>query len=385
MKRYYTPHAVAKLMVELISSSQPKTAVDICVGSWNLLNAAKNRWIEINLFGVDIDSKSKKLRNGNSFVCMDGRVFALKRLKTNVRFSLVLANPPFGKDDLGNISRFSALPGYNQMTSTALRRIETTMLLANLALLEEKGTMVVIVPRTVVDGEWSRCLRQYISNKFQLRYIVDLPRCVFGDEIYTTILVIENSETTSVTKVYDTLLNGDEYQLWYKYFLPHNIVRESIWKPCVPKVTEDEGICIKRGSISNDILTNTGHRPVIHSTDIWNLRNGQWKPTRFMPSSLENRDTYNTASKGDIAVIRVGRNSGLAARIEFKSQVPASNCLIIIKTENKKKLERIWEVMNSSTYFADLGELRRGVGASYLTSDTLRAYLEARMRQGGVG
>jgi type I restriction enzyme M protein len=384
MERYYTPPSVAKMMVELIPSSHPKTAVDICVGSWNLLSATKNKWQEINLFGVDIDSRSKKLSDGNSFICMDGRAFALDRLKKNAKFSLVLANPPFGKDVMEHVNLFNTLPGYNQMTSVALRRMETTMLLANLSLLEEEGVLAVIVPRTVVDGEWSRCLREYISNNYQLRCIVNLPRRVFGDEVYTTILVIENSKTTSITNIYDTLLTDKKYQLCYKHSLPYQMVRDGPWKLCVPSDSKKECIRIKRGSISNDILENTGHRPVIHSTDIWNLRNGQWKPTKFMPSSLESKVTHNTVEEGYIVAIRVGRNSGLAARIGFKSQIPASNCLLIINTESKKQQDRIWRIMNSSLYYKDLSGLRRGVGACYLTSETLKDYLEAQIGQGGV-
>ncbi len=369
-------------MVELVPLSQPKTAVDICVGSWNLLHAAKNKWNEVNLFGVDIDSMSKKLGNGNSFACMDGRKFALKCLKTDVKFLLVLANPPFGKDNLECVSLFDTLPGYNQMTSMALRRTETTMLLANLALLDENGFLVVIVPRTVVDGEWSKCLRRYISNKYQMKCIANLPRRVFGDEIYTTILVIEKTKTTNATDVYDVLFNGDKYQLCYKHSLPYKMVRDGFWKLCVPKPTQKGCVHIKRGSISNDILVNTGHNPVIHSTDIWNLKNGQWKPTKFMPSNLESRDVFNIVDEGDIVVIRVGRNSGLAARIEFESQLPASNCLLIIKAENNEQQDIIWQIMSSNPYLTDLVDLRKGVGASYLTSETLRNYLEFKIEQG---
>jgi len=75
------------------------------------------------------------------------------------------------------------LPGYSVINKRALNRIETTMMLANLALIDNNGTLAAIIPHTLINGEWALELRKYISNNYNVKYIGTNTQDNFGDYI----------------------------------------------------------------------------------------------------------------------------------------------------------------------------------------------------------
>lgn len=381
MHRFYTPEIVAKLMIDLIPATIiPFSAIDICCGSWNLLYAVKNRFLDIKLSGIDIDKQSKTHAPRDSFFqCFDGRKFALKSLTNKKKYSLVVANPPFGKENLDKASLYNKLPGYSEMTTLALQRIETTMLLANLALVEHGGVLLAVVPSTLVDGDWAHCLRSYIANNYSLKCIINLPSLTFGRDISTSIIVIHNSRSShKVIPVYQAEISNKKYKLIFHYSINSTKIKSGLWIQNVIKTANNVPYSIKRGRISNDVLVKSGKTEVIHSTDIINLINHKSTPTRFLPNSFISHDSLPYASDGDIAVIRVGRNAGLAAKVSTDKNLLISDCLYIIKTKDP----RIWQVLNSSTYIKDLPLLRKGVTAKYITQNNLIQYINSKILMG---
>ena len=88
--KFYTPLDIANLLIGQLKVEYPKSAVDICCGSHNLLSSAKQRWPNTKYVGVDI---IEHYANGVECIKSDGRKFALEHPN---KFQLVLANPPFG-------------------------------------------------------------------------------------------------------------------------------------------------------------------------------------------------------------------------------------------------------------------------------------------------
>ncbi len=375
-EKFYTPKEIAKLMVDLISNSSPKNAIDICVGSWNLLEAASTQWDDLELYGVDID-KNKKLKTDTCFFCcMDGRKYALKSIKNRKYFSLVLANPPFGYENIKHNSTYSKLPGYENIDKKALNRIETTMILANLALLKEGGDMVIIVPKTMITGEKYCSLRKYIGKNYLVKFFVFLPDHIFGRDISTVILVLKNTKRTNedISKQYE-LIGTKPIKLVFKKDLKMKLIKNGIWQNDITlRNNIEEGLIIKRGSINNSLLYKDGQYPVIHSTDIEALKNGKWCPTRYVSDySIYNKSRI--AEYGDILMIRVGRNCGLTIRIKKDMSIPFSDCIYVIKHTDKNKLNLIWNILKSPQYLMDLDKLKEGLSTSYITIKKLEAYL----------
>lgn len=384
-ERYYTPELVAKFMVSLLHI-EPRSVVDICVGSWNLLNEARKKWNYIEIQGVDTNPLSG-LRNitDKNFHHMDGREFALKCIGENNFFPLVLANPPFGKESYQDYSKFAELPGYSDMSSRALNRIETTMLLANLSLLEDEGYLVAIVPRTLVNGEWLKCLRQYIARNFKLELIINLPNNVFNRDISTSILVVSNKipKINSNVKVYQANFRGKAIVKRFESSLGYSQIVEGLWDNKRHAPEKNSSIRLFRGAMDSSLLSDIGKQAVIHSTDIEDLRKGAWHPTKFTSNNLSLK-IHRSAQKGDIVMIRVGRNCGTVARLNVDGPLPVSDCVLVIRHSNPEYQDGLWQILNCNLFIDELDKLKRGIGANYLTQCAVEKYLAEKMNKWSI-
>ncbi len=387
MGKFYTPEKVANLMVNLIdNNSIPNNAIDICCGSWNLLKAAKQHWPHIQLTGIDINEQlHEHTLNQSSFFCMDGRDFSLQAYINNQKYSIVVANPPFGKEALDVASQFCQLPGYYEMNALALHRIETTMVLANLSLLSENGILIIIVPSTVINGDWALNIRKYIAENYYLNKIVHLPSDVFGKDISTSLLVIENRKSKSrfvpIHKA-EAKKNG-KYKLTFVTRTTQIQAKTGRWEYIDDIAQQDISFQIKRGQIGNNLLEQSGLLPVIHSTDIELIKKPNWKPTRHLKNTPESTTTIPYAENGDIIIIRVGRNSGLAARLNTHNRMMLSDCVYVLKSNDQEVLESIWGILNSIEYQEDLDSIRKGVTTKYITIESLKNYLNNKLEEKG--
>ena len=153
--KFYTPPEIAHLLVQQLSVPSPSAVVDICCGSCNLLHAAGARWRCAKLLGVDIISHTS---TGVTCTKSDGRKFALEHTG---EFPLVLANPPF--DFVSSKREFPEL--FNGIPDDcATSRLEIEMLFANLRILKENGTLMIIVPSSLITAEGYRKIRKYLSK-----------------------------------------------------------------------------------------------------------------------------------------------------------------------------------------------------------------------------
>jgi len=369
-------------MVNFAPRQKPSVVSDICVGSWNLLSAAQQKWKNVILHGVDVEAESsgRVLPNGH-FFHMDGRHFALQCLRENVKYPLILANPPFGKDVKKNYSAFTALPGYEHVGIAALSRIETTMLLANAAILKDGGYLVAIVPRTLVDGNWSTKLRKYISINFQLISVVHLPPTSFGRDISTSIIVIKTAgKRPTSAKIYEANDRNGDITLSIQGKIKPAILRGGIWTLKKAYSSNDDGLKLIRGSVHNNVLAKNGVCPVIHSTDLTCIRQGTWKPSNFSPPNQEGTIPKYTSS-GDILIIRVGRNCGVTARVLGDDAFLFSDCMIVIRHDDPGKMQKIWELLNSEEYFRDLIKIKQGVSTNYITAQSLKQYISLKLSE----
>ena len=383
-EKYYTPKNVAQAMVDLIDYKDPKSAIDICVGSWNLLQEASDKWIGIPLFGIDTDKASSShvpLNATSTFHQMDGRQYALDCLKKERRFSVVLANPPFGKLIEKEKELFSGLPGLENLSLRALTRIESTMILANLSLIEENGYLAIIVPSTLIDGNWAQCLRLYISKEFHICSIIKLPDNIFGKDISTSMLIIKNqrpnknrfTKSIKAEVVNNVLIFKSEKNIEY------DLIRQGNWTMIFNSDFGESDLEIYRGGVSSSVLQKRGTNVVLHSTDLAQISLSSWTGTRYSNSDEVAYSKVRNVKKGDIVLIRVGRNCGKTALINFSHELPASDCIIILRQTNRDKRKRLWSFLNSEEFHTDLCELRKGVSTFYLTANSLRQYLKTKI------
>ena len=80
--KFYTPPMLAECLIQLIPQRKYDNIIDICCGSWNLLEAARKQFSVGYYVGVDIDEEAKAHCFKNAtFLREDGRTFALQEKK----------------------------------------------------------------------------------------------------------------------------------------------------------------------------------------------------------------------------------------------------------------------------------------------------------------
>ncbi len=145
---YYTPIDLARSILTIIPQTEVGSIVDICCGSWNLLQAGKEKYPKALITGIDIEGKSGVYSFcGSTFESIDGREFAKEEFRKNRTYDLILSNPPFGY--ISENERKYNLEGemtevfYSKLLN---KRYECELVQANMLLAHEGSILVFILP-----------------------------------------------------------------------------------------------------------------------------------------------------------------------------------------------------------------------------------------------
>lgn len=304
---------------------QPDTVIDICCGSCNLLRAAKKRWKNAKLLGVDI---VPHVSSDVNFTEMDGRQYAIKNAK---KYSLVLANPPF---DFVKTNKEFPLLYEGVFSSYYTKRLENEMLLANLLLLKENGTLVIILPSTFVEAESNTAIRGLIGKNYYIREIIKLPEDTFGaSNINSYALIIKNSFPKKKTTNYSSVvLENGQFSFVNKHTVPQKDIQVGRWCNHIYSIAT-ETFNIRRGNVSSQMFCDKG-TAILHTAK----KNENWQPSlRYCVVSNENL-VY--AESGDIIVSRIGKSAGQWC-IYLGEKILISDCLYRIKDPTGKILSRL--------------------------------------------
>lgn len=315
--KYYTPPKVANFLVRQLKISAPEVVVDICCGSCNLLHAAGKRWPESKLLGVDINVHSA------SDVCIiqsDGRKYAIDHIGS---FPLVLANPPFDFiDTRGNFPELYS--GFE--TKYIASRLEIEMLLANLLLLNNNGTLLIIMPSTFVDAETNIGIRRHIASKYHIQKIFFLPEDTFGSaKISSYALVIRKNVVRKLPTTFCNIsyVNG-RHHIDKRILIPKCKIDEGNWNGFNFQNDLTVELKIRRGTISSQLFAPHGI-PILHTAKMQN----PWRPSiRYISEMPHTSVVY--AENGDIIVSRIGKSAGQWYK-HIGDKILISDCLYRIK------------------------------------------------------
>lgn len=354
--KFYTPPKIASLLVKVLDIPQPKRIIDICCGSCNLLNAAGTRWKKAKLVGVDIASQTS---DNVCFKQMDGRKFAIQNSQL---YPLILANPPF--DYVETKREYPQL--YRGVFETYhTSRLENEMLLANLLLLEENGTLLIIMPSSFVEAECNRSIRRIIGERFHVKNIIKLPEDTFGAaHINSYALEIRRSSGQHYSKFCTAIRNDKKHSLTSKITIPQKNIREGNWYTEI-RYKSNVSWDIRRGNISSQAFSDSGI-PVLHTAK----RSSNWKPSiRYAKNTI---DTSVYAEPGDIIVSRIGKSAGQWCRYSGE-RMPISDCLFRIKDPDG--------AIASALAGKEYNLLQKGVAARYITMDDFASWYNSIVMQ----
>lgn len=351
--KFYTPPQIAEYLIGLLNIKTPNKVIDICCGSCNLLNAAKERWGNTKLFGVDVmNCNNSKIQ----FYCSDGRKFAME---SEEKFPLVVANPPF--DKVEELKQYPEL--YLKIkNSIVTNRLEIEMLYANLSLLQYEGILVIILPSSFITAERYKKYRAFLANNYQVLSIYELPLDTFGAKrIKTHALIIKNKVPSNYkTYSYQIIYNNNNYELCGKVNISQKSMKTGEWDRAFTQIKHnDVNFVCKRGNISSNMFSDDGQE-VLHTARL----NDKWKPSiRHTKCNIKN-PVY--AEKGDIIISRIGHSAGSFC-VYDGGKKPISDCLYVIKDE----FGAIAKVLENKHYSIPL----RGVATPYITAnDFLKWY-----------
>ena len=340
--KYYTPVEIADLLINLIDIKNPETVIDICCGSYNLLYAAKKRWSDTNLVGVDIiPHYSKNVRCINS----DGREYAISRRQ---KFPLVLANPPFSL--INNKETFAILYSGN-FIGYHTSRLENEMLLANLRLLNKDGLLVIILPNTFVESEKNKKIRMLLAETYHIKKVIKLPNNTFGSTgIKSYALFISRKIMChKISKYYEVRSPNAKLDISAGKTIKQEDIRKGQWiyhtYKNMPKFD------MKRGNISSQMFCAKGIS-VYHTS----RKNDNWTPSiRYI-----NRKPKNPifVESGDILVSRIGKSSGQWTIYDGKKTL-ISDCLFCLKDPDGVVYKKIKDRKYNG--------IIRGVATPYIT------------------
>lgn len=358
---FYTPEKLIYRLICLLDDTEIEihNVIDINCGQGAMLKAAKQKYDEAELIGVDIiDNDFYKSMEKCRFFHEDGFNY-VKRCKK--KYDIILSNPPFGATESCALSQ--------PIKELAKKRIECQMLNANLSLMHDNSRLIIILPETFVNGASYNNVRKAIYRKYHVHCIVTLPDDTFGARrIKTYAILLWGHYCAQDTLVYVAKHIGEEWELEKKQSIPDNEVKEGRWGGKFAK-TINTKIRIIRGNISSKDFCDFGV-PVYHSAG---RKEGIWRPSiRYVDSK---KVSDRKAMVGDVIINRVGHSTGFWW-INTENDYLISDCLFAVR--GLKNIEHIFKEISVE---GRLDIPLRGVASSYITQADVLMKLESVWRE----
>jgi type I restriction enzyme M protein len=332
--RYYTKLDVSGLLISQMAHLVPSRVLDLGSGAGSLSRAVLQRWRDVELLTVDVDSEvrpqltnllNSSLGARHRHIHADALSDRLPRLLRSKETSIdaAVCNPPFiiprWRDGFAKIIEEAGFSGCISVLSDVDAAL--LFLAQNLRLLGENATLGIIVPDSLVSASKYRRFRKDLLQKYVVRKAIRLPRHSFqGTDAQAHILVISKSNVSSqqvplykfdaqsqmshelLVDISDAIerLDFDYHalRLPFSVTLAHGALLGSI--------TQD----VKRGSLSSSEARAVGF-PVFHTTNMSCDLTGEWCDLVDFGSSADcvKMDRFAIkAQPGDILLARVGRN-----------------------------------------------------------------------------
>lgn len=362
---YYTPIDLARSILSIIPEIEVTSIVDICCGSWNLLQAGKEKYPKAFITGIDVDKKSEEHGFSDStFEVMDGREFAKREFQNKRTYDLILSNPPFGyiseNERKYNLEGEMAEVCYSKLLN---KRYECEMVQANMLLAHEGSILMFILPYTFVSGASFQKTRCQIAMDYSVLAIVQLPFTTFGrGKINAVAIVLQKGGKCNRTIIYNA-----DYEVNWKFDEIKKISNKDIAKGNWWFIRQDldkDKINIIRGNISSGSFEEVGQE-ILHCAV---KKDEKWKPSKRYYNNSRISKSVIKAKKGDVLINRIGKDAGYWY-INEVDDIAISDCLLLLKNITKKMLDVL---KKNSDINGRLNIAKRGVSVSYITADDVK-------------
>ncbi|MFE2003749.1 methyltransferase [Pseudomonas guariconensis] len=345
-------------MVKLLKRHVPKSAkkiLDPAVGEGALLDALSTSQLNESLTLVDIDPKRldaiRVMHSGLSLISADFITWSSKNHEN--KYDLIITNPPFSARSENWISHErKKLP------------IELVFFRKCVSLLQTGGTLLAIVPDTIVNSSRLESERARFASEGAFVYAYQLPaRSFFNIEGAFYLLVFKKGIKQSCVTLRNTngsvdlkIAASDFARLGHRLdhsFYQSTFLLEGLISSSTQPLLE---ICkIGRGPIRN----NYKHKSYVHSDS---FENGAWRSYRDEPSKTL-----------CIGVKRVSRDAHLSFGLFPTSAITNStDCIIFIQPQTDDVFSILFYLRTIFSNDSGKSMLLKGAGAKFIQVEALK-------------
>lgn len=372
MKAHYTPqHLIPKIKQHL--PKKFKNILEPSVGDGALLEAISNSCgNDRSVLAFDISEQAtasirERFEAKFDSISIHNRCFIdwYNCAEFKPSFDLILTNPPF------SAKRNTWIDFEGRKAP-----IEIAFLKSCVNLLDHNGTLIAILPKSIVSGsqQCSVNIREYLFLYLDVKYCYELTEYEFPSIEGQFYLLIAQKRKQSgsvsirsfekrelVVSVSD--LRSSLYRIDYSYVNSRKVIQKIHSNPSYRENILGDISTIYRGSVEPPYNKSA----IIHSTTYcssWNVST---------PTIFNKHDQQVYATNGDILVKRVGRGCLKSFGIlSIRRKQLASDCILIIRPNadiDSYQLLFSLRVLYSGS--VGTSYLQRGTGAKYITADDL--------------
>lgn len=378
LNKFYTRAEVGELLTREIGCIAPQSVLDLGSGEGSLASAVARRWPQAPIMTVDVDPAcvddlhAALLSAGcehHEHRILDVLNSDLPNEFANRRFDLAVCNPPFYRPDWKR--EFADILREAELASACPSKVDATaeilFLAQNLRLLNEGGTVALIVPDGLATGWRALAFRRAILSHHSLRTVVQLPPYSFLDtEAYCFILILDKgrADPSDAVKLLRLDEHGDvsepifieqqfaEVRFDYAY---HHIALSA---PSGATSLRQLGAEVRRGSLST-VQRKASDAFVFHTGDFPSASSSVCLD-KGIPDISGKR--LVVAEPGDILMARVDRELHEKVTFVAEGRAAITDCVYRIRLPEKHQ-KRAFDALTSAEGRKRIQAATKGVGA----------------------
>lgn len=367
--QFYTPTLISYSMMTLaleLLKFPPRNVIELAAGNGDLIKPLKEAVPHCNVTAVDIDSDNAR----NLSESMNVRVYNKDSMEPlnfleNTAYDLALGNPPFlSKVYVTNFIKKIVKENLNLDFEVDLKiRAELVFISQYMSLLDNNGILAVILPDSLLCGKNFSFFRKALMEMWEIEKIVEITGTPFAlTEAKTHIIYIRKCKPHSdVIEVLSIDQSG-------------KCCKESIMIPKSSLIDRMDYSFFKSYQLKNSFVRKLGDHATIH----------RGRKTHKALSDLGEDYLHTThvnkyASKGqkedsELYLCRVGARVVGKSFLYSGKEIEFSDCLYLIKFEDRKVMHDFYNYINSEQGFHHLKCRARGVCSKYLTVGDLKDF-----------
>lgn len=379
-KQFFTPQKYSQYLIDELSYLNPHRVIDLAIGGGSLLKEAIVKWENAKYFGNDIDKIccNQITAAYSNIQCFNYDIFkysAIEKLIPKTRpIDLCLGNPPFDliKQDSDTKKILELFHLENIYTSNKIPA-ELIFILQCLRIVSEHGTIALILPDGFFVNSYLKRFREFLVENYNIQKILELPDNIFERTKAKTHILIFKKELPTTSHIILSSIDS-QHKLSISKEDAINRMDYSYYANSLKNINNmsiaNLNVEVLRGKPKYK-LTDIDEKHILHTTNFLKSNNfiNQLRSNKKL---LKYQDRL--AIPGDIILARVGTNCLGKIGIVENGYFVATDCIIIIRIEDKELRQNIFNSLKSPFGQQWIKANSKGVAARHITLEDVKKF-----------